>query len=142
MANEKTIYRNFFDGYETSYHVYSSPDKMKECVIQFENTPSVDIIIPYESDLTPEYFRTTLQGLLARCDAIAEEEYPFRTVVSNDSQMYPIMGIYWHNGSSKVQVTTTASSMELSFDNGRRCHLKYLPLVKCNIQCLLHSMKY
>jgi len=155
------VYTNVFEGYTTNFVVADPsgdpPGISHECVIEFENTPSLEIVIPYFRDLEPWQMKRDLELLLERAEEIRDsnEEYPFRCLpaIEEQSSFYRtrdpldnnlMMYVYWHpqNSRARVRVLTSGDCYLNALKFGIGFHKEYLQQVTDNIRYLLKTMKY
>jgi len=150
------VYTNVFHGYITNFVVSdpsgNPPDISHECVIAFENTPYLEIVIPYLNELEPFQMKRDLEVLLERSHEIFDEEYPFRCIPATEEQssLYKAtestnhMYVYWHipNSRARVRLFLKVNDYERAIYYGGIYHNEYLDQIKDNIQELLSTMKY
>lgn len=88
------IYRNEFDGYTTTFTVW---DTRRECVIRWENVSPTEVVIPYETELSPDELTYALESLLERAEDLLYDDYPFRCNIedANTHDMMRYYECYW-----------------------------------------------
>lgn len=86
------VYTNHFDGYTTTFYIWSH---RRECVIRWDNTSPIEVVIPYFRELTPDIFMEAIDKLLEKADNIVYEEYPFRGILRSSTESSSTYEIYW-----------------------------------------------
>ena len=155
MSNceETCSYVNHFDGYTTTFYVPPSPDQKRECVIRFDDITPTEIIIPYDTDLTPDLFRETIGGVVSKCKQFIKKKNPYRydnTLFKfykngkqyiSDSDHYNLI-VYVNSNGARINIRTFSCDIESSFNEGRKWLFMNLPKIKKNMNTLLTTMKY
>ena len=153
------VYTNVFEGYSTRFVINdqsrNTPDISHKCVITFDNTPRIEIVIPYLHNLEPCQMKRDLELLLERVEEIPDEEYPYRLIRVNEEQSslykatesiepHSEVYVYWHPIDSRVRVRVLSFGIDYisALQSGIGYHQENLHKVKDNIQNLLRTMKY